>query len=205
MTLRRMRSLYSMSPSAKVQCKKTIGKMLVLMLILISSAASMRSAFADTTTFHMNGKAAMAQLSDGSSYATVIAFEISKPTKITMLQFMLQDSSNGILIFEQKELASNEFSWNLGACNLDTEIAGFALLVEWKAITRLQSDHTNQKLEIELPAQVTLHLISTMIMRNAEATLSWNGRFMQGEGQIGLTNIVSVIHSTEEPIPPSPP
>ena len=177
-------------------------------LVLIATLLAMLivPTFAETTTLRMNGKTAMAWVTDGSSYAMVTASEMTRPSKMMLLQFMLQDPTNGVFIIEQKELAPSEFSWSLGVCKLKTEIAGFALLVEWKAITPPRSDHVNQKFEIWWPVQGTVHCVFVNVVGNtAEATLSWNGYTMRGEGQAGLANVLNIIHAAEDLPPPNPP
>lgn len=163
-------------------------------------------AFAETTTLRINVKAATACVIDGSSYAVITASEMTRPTKIMLLQFILQDNTNGVSIVEQRELASNEFSWSLGVCKLNAEIAGFALVVEWKAVSPPRSDHTNEKIEIWWTGQGTVHCVFLNVLGiSTESTLSWNGYTMRGEGVIGLSNCVNVIHAAEDLPPPIPP
>lgn len=139
-----------------------------------------------------------------------ILSETTRPTKMMILQIMLQDLDKRVFINEQKKLASSEFSWSLGVRKLDTEIAGFTLQVKWKAIIPPRSDHTNEKFEIWWPMQETMHCTSVMVVGNtAEATSCWNGCTMRGGGQAGLANVVNVIHVVEElptsgPSPSSP-
>lgn len=71
-----------------------------LVFIAILLAIPIVPTFAETLTLHMNGKVATAWATDGSSYAMVTVSEMTRPTKMTNLQFMLQDPSNGVFIIE---------------------------------------------------------------------------------------------------------
>jgi hypothetical protein len=158
-----------------------------------------------TTIYHINGRAVIANLTSDSLHVSVTVYETIEPMKKTVIQFIAQDTGNGILVMEQKEIASNEFRWSLDKCRLNTEIGGSALCVEWRTQTPTQHDHENQKFEIEWPVGETVHIVSMMLERNAEVISSWNGYTLQGDGQMGRVNIVNVIYSEEEPSPPSPP
>jgi len=184
--------------------KEAMKNTLLLVSAAIFLAMLVTPSFAETTALRMRGKAAVVELTDGVSYAMIAVSEMMNPTKMTILQFMLQDPSNGFHIFEQKELDRNEFCLSSGVCRLSTEIAGSTLLLEWKTIVPPQFYHTNERFELWWPLQGTVHLVSVSIVKVVEARLSWNGYTVRGGGQVVSMNLLCVIQGPYE-LSPSPP